>query len=455
MSGKSPLESLYELEFESLIEPAVRYIGVSVGAAFFYLNHDSPLAIWWAAGVILCHLACFKFLIEYKGSRSAMLQALAAPIIFVLMVSVMWYPLYQVVVGPMAAVYGAGGVILCFFLYGLVRLDTSHALSVLWLLAMLIVVSIIFAEYAGRAESTAEVAGMGLATAAVAMYFVLALYTRRGLSRSREIAAARSSEEQKQAAMGQLAQGIAKDFKSLMTDVTGNLELSQLAPTETDRATYMAKAIKSARKAGQLVDGLLGYSDQSPGAPEPVEASRFLEDAFVLFRRVLPEHVHLDVDGSADPLWFIADRDHLTTGLVNLLLNAADAMPKGGLAVLSASRRRESRPFRTIDGTSLPAGTYVSLSVTDEGSGIAPEILPRVADPFFTTKPEGSGAGLGLSSLLALMHRLGGGLLIQSRRPGGTRVEILIPEQPRPSERVSPAPVRLSELAKEEHSQNA
>ena len=155
--------------------------------------------------------------------------------------------------------------------------------------------------------------------------------------------------------------------------------------------------------------------------PEMQDAHAVLHELAAEARRRLPGTVRLEVRKGPGDLGVEADRAHLLTGLVNLVGNALDAMPEGGTLTLSASEARLDRGRRMTDGTQLAPGRYVTLSVADTGAGIPRDRLGRVLEPFYTTKPVGQGAGLGLPMMLGISQDLGGGLHIEPLARG-TRV---------------------------------
>ncbi len=235
-------------------------------------------------------------------------------------------------------------------------------------------------------------------------------------------------QSQKMEAVGQLTGGIAHDFNNLLTGITGSLELLQTRVAqgrtgEIDR--YVGAAQGAARRAAALTHRLLAFSRRQTLAPRSTDANRLVAGLEELIRRTVGPGVALEVV-AAGGLWStLVDPSQLENALLNLCINARDAMPAGGrLTIETGNRWLDERAARERE---LPAGQYVSLCVSDSGTGMSPEVIARAFDPFFTTKPIGQGTGLGLSMIYGFAKQSGGQVRIYSEIGHGTMVCLYLP----------------------------
>ena len=245
-------------------------------------------------------------------------------------------------------------------------------------------------------------------------------------------------------AIGRLTAGVAHDFNNMLTVITGATEslasgLERGHPLQTEARS----ALHAAERGAQLVHQLLSISRQQPLRPRPVDAQKLLRSLTGLLMRTVPEDVEVICHEAASDLFCAADPALLESALLNLCLNARDAMPGGGRLELSAHRQRY--PLETAEETGVASGDYVVFTVRDNGAGMSPEALDHALDPFFTTKTEGKGFGLGLSTAFGFARQSGGNLLIRSRLGEGAVVTVYLPACEAPAAR-APAgdPVRTT-----------
>ena len=233
---------------------------------------------------------------------------------------------------------------------------------------------------------------------------------------------------QKMEAVGQLTGGLAHDFNNLLASIIGTLELleSRIAQGRSaDYEKYLSIALNSSRRAAALTHRLLAFARRQTLDATPVNINRLVTGMAELIRRTIGPQIALEVVGASD-LWMTrADAGQLESALLNLCINARDAMPDGGrLTVETANRWIDARSAREHD---LASGQYVSMCVSDTGSGMTPDIVARAFDPFFTTKPLGMGTGLGLSMVYGFAKQSGGQVRIYSEVGKGTMVCIYLP----------------------------
>ncbi len=235
-------------------------------------------------------------------------------------------------------------------------------------------------------------------------------------------------QSQKMEAVGQLTGGLAHDFNNLLTGITGSLELlktriGQGRFDELDR--YISMAQTGAGRAAALTHRLLAFSRRQTLDPQPIDANRLVMDMEELVRRTAGPGIAVSVVGTWG-LWLcFADPGQLENALLNLCLNARDAMPDAGKLVIETANLAVGAAEAAA--RDLPVGQYVVLSVRDTGAGMAPEVLAKAFDPFFTTKPLGQGTGLGLSMIYGFVKQSGGHIRIHSDPGEGTLICIYLP----------------------------
>ncbi len=228
-------------------------------------------------------------------------------------------------------------------------------------------------------------------------------------------------------AIGKLTGGIAHDFNNLLAVTIGSLGLLQEATElESDDAELLAEALAAANRGAQLTQRLLAFSRKQALAPRDLDAAVLVHDILGFLRRSLGEMVDIEVRVLAGTSPVSADPVQLEHAIINLVLNARDAMPGGGHVVIEVSNvtvtaSREPRLSK------LASGEYLRISVSDDGTGMSPEVAARAFDPFFTTKPAGSGSGLGLSMVYGFASQSGGSAIIDSAEGVGTTVSLYLP----------------------------
>jgi PAS domain S-box-containing protein len=248
-------------------------------------------------------------------------------------------------------------------------------------------------------------------------------------------------QSQKMEAVGQLTGGIAHDFNNLLTGITGSLDLlaKRLAEgriNEADR--FITAAQGAARRASSLTHRLLAFSRRQTLAPRPTDLARLARGMEELIQRTMGPGITVEaVHGGG--LWpVLVDPGQLENALLNLCINARDAMPEGGkLTIESGNRWLDERVAAECE---LPPGQYVSLCVSDTGEGMTPDVVARAFEPFFTTKPIGQGTGLGLSMIYGFARQSGGQVRIYSEPGQGTMVCLYLPRHLGAAEAPEPTP---------------
>ncbi|WP_129781238.1 response regulator [Peristeroidobacter soli] len=246
---------------------------------------------------------------------------------------------------------------------------------------------------------------------------------------ARDMAERRRAEEtlrqsQKMEAVGQLTGGIAHDFNNLLTAVIGNLDLIRNRVKDNERLSRLAdNALEASRRGAKLASQLLAFSRSQRMAVGPVDLQQLFNGISGLLAQSVGPAIEVRMELDPDARVVMSDSNQLELALLNLAVNARDAMPGGGKLIISARRAN-------VVDRHLPKGDYVQLSVTDTGVGMTEEVRARAIDPFFTTKAVGHGTGLGLSQVYAVTRESGGSLYIDSEIHQGTTVCLVLPLAP-------------------------
>jgi signal transduction histidine kinase/ActR/RegA family two-component response regulator len=240
---------------------------------------------------------------------------------------------------------------------------------------------------------------------------------------------------QKIEAIGQLTGGIAHDFNNMLSVVLGSLRLLQRRLQRGDTAVdkYVIAAIEGAERAANLTSRLLAFSRQQPLAPEVIDGNKLIAGMGEILRRTIAESVHIETV-LAGGLWrCFADTPGLENAVINLAVNARDAMPGGGKLTIETANAALDDAYAATH-PDVKAGQYVMIAVADTGAGMPPDVIARAIDPFFTTKPAGQGTGLGLSQVHGFIKQSGGHVAIYSEPGHGTTIKLYLPRHFGPSE---------------------
>jgi PAS domain S-box-containing protein len=235
-------------------------------------------------------------------------------------------------------------------------------------------------------------------------------------------------QSQKMEAVGQLTSGVAHDFNNILGGIIGNLDLlSELIADDPKAARYAEQSLAAALSGAALVKRMLAFSRRQPLRLEPLDLRETIASVTPLIRRTVSEQISI-VDNLADGLWLaMADPSQIENAVLNLAINARDAMPEGGVLSIECRNMTVEEDVAPAYGQDFRAGDYVVVSVTDTGHGMTPDVAARAFDPFFTTKEHGVGTGLGLSMVLGTMSQSGGTARIYSELGHGTTVRLYLP----------------------------
>ncbi len=233
---------------------------------------------------------------------------------------------------------------------------------------------------------------------------------------------------QKMEAVGQLAGGVAHDFNNLLTVINGftDVAIRELGDRDEGTRRYLAEIGHAGQRAAELTQHLLAFSRQQMLQPEIVDVNSIVEEYAVMLRRVLGEEIELSTRLEPELRTVEVDPGQLGQVLMNLAVNARDAMPRGGVLTITTQNVKSKRSIPVEYGT-LPRGSYVLLSVSDNGEGMAAETRSHVFEPFFTTKDPGQGTGLGLATVVGIVEQSGGAIAVDTKPGEGTTFRVYLP----------------------------
>jgi PAS domain S-box-containing protein len=246
-------------------------------------------------------------------------------------------------------------------------------------------------------------------------------------------------QAQKMEAVGQLTGGIAHDFNNILTVIIGTIEILAEGVTDRPELAMIAKMIDEAAERGSdLTKHLLAFARLQPLQPRETEVNDLIITAGKLLRPTLGEHIEIEMQLAENPWRAFADPSQLTTAILNLVLNARDAMPQGGKLFIETlnSDLDDAYAERNVEVT---PGQYVLIAISDTGVGIAADMLDKVFEPFFTTKESGRGTGLGLSMVYGFAKQSGGHIKIYSEEGHGTTIKLYLPRSLEPSQNAAAA----------------
>ena len=233
-------------------------------------------------------------------------------------------------------------------------------------------------------------------------------------------------QSQKIEAIGQLTGGLAHDFNNLLTVITGNLEMLEMSFKDSNQRELLKDAQDAAQDGAKLIGQLLAFGRRQPLNPKPTDLAPLISNFSELLRRTLGESIELHIRVTGSGNLCVVDAPQLQNALLNLAINARDAMPRGGKLTIDISRTRLDVDYAQMY-PDIRTGRYVLVAVTDTGSGMSEEVRQRAFEPFFTTKPTGAGTGLGLSMVYGFVKQSGGHIQIYSELEQGTSVRIFLP----------------------------
>ena len=247
-----------------------------------------------------------------------------------------------------------------------------------------------------------------------------------------------AKQAQKMEAIGNLTGGIAHDFNNLLQIIGSNLDLAVLNAASAEKnAERIQHALSAVARGARLTGQLLAFARRQPLNPRATNLSRFIRETADMLQRTLGEQIEVECLVAGGLLNTLVDTAQFENAILNLAINARDAMPDGGKLTLELANSFLDDSYAATHGE-VTAGQYVMVSVSDTGTGMAADVLARVFEPFFTTKPEGRGTGLGLSQVYGFVKQSGGHIKIYSEVGQGTTIKLYLPRTRKPQEDTGP-----------------
>ncbi len=413
------------LDYGEKPEVIARFVGVIGGGIVLYFHSHWIISLVWVFFFVKLHIFYFLFLRSRGDVVSPREHYIAASLFLLLLIAFLWLPAVLIVQDDEALVFAGAALIGCILVFLVYRCDTLMYLVIGEIVVVAIMIGwilyYILPDF-GTVPTKMAIVVCGLALLG---YLTRSILQGRAHRMASEAAATGTAQAQKMAAIGRLAGGVAHDFNNILTAIQGNLELYGEFTDQRDKDESVRRAHTASQQAEVLVRQLMVYARKSVMDVGIHDVDRIFEEFLSLLRHLVPGSINVVAKRPERGLFAWADSKQMVTALINLAQNAVDAMPDGGVLTVSARGWNSKQQVPTVDGDTLPSGSYIVFEVEDTGRGIDSAVMDRVVEPFFTTKPVGQGSGLGLSMVLGLARELGGGLQISSSAKG-TKVSILL-----------------------------
>ncbi|MFZ7089731.1 sensor histidine kinase [Primorskyibacter sp. 2E233] len=432
LAHRKEMERLFQVEYGDRPEVVIRMLGVGLGGVLIYV-YDGWLSAWlWPASFLFLHAVFYLYLRKYRSINSASAAHFAGVLFVLILIAFLWMPAYLAGTNDPGLSFTGTILVATVVIFLIRRADTYvwmiTAEIAIVVAALMWILICKLQEIADPVSRTAVV----VATVAISGYIAQAMRSSRRTRLDGEAAAEKAVQEQKMSAIGQLAGGVAHDFNNVLTAISGNLELHGHLTDPRERTHVLEEAQIAAKRAAEVVRQLLIYARKAPMQRVQIDANDSVRQMLTLARSLVPQWVRIDLHLQEQPAQVIVDDSQFLTAMLNIVVNAVDAMPKGGQLSIASCEVDVASAMAMIDGSDLAIGRYVKLSFTDTGNGIPDATLNKVIEPFFTTKPPGKGTGLGLPMVLGFASESGGGLDIDSS-DSGTAISLFLPLTDSPS----------------------
>ncbi|SMX36017.1 sensor histidine kinase [Maliponia aquimaris] len=422
------LEEMRRAEYGSRGELLIRYGIMAAAVLVLTLTLDPRVTLGWAAAYGTLEASLAAVLILGSGGNARLRYGLALGIYLMSGLCFMTLPIYLIVppVQTAHAFAGATGIV-GLLLYSLQRSQREPGLMAVDCVLVCILGGALAIVLMPQLDSWADRLTVILLIIALGVYYVGSLISGWRQERSLRDAQQRYATSQKARALGQFVGGVAHDFNNQLTAILGFLDLFETLDSPAERSAALNEIRSAAERAARTVQQLLASSGRTRLNPAPIQMGDFLYGLGEVLTDLLDPGMTVEVVPLEDPLAVLADADMLETCVIQLCLNAQDATGGHGLIRLSCERRTSIQALAPME---ITAPSCIALIVEDDGPGVAPEALPLLAEPFYTTKSASEGRGLGLSAVAGFARQSGGGLRLESAIQGGLRAVLFLPEAP-------------------------
>lgn len=420
--------ALYELDFGQPNETVFRLIGTFIGAGIIYLYTGWWSSWLWAVG-FTGFLGLYWLAHRYWDGRAnaAVIRGFHVAVL-VSNVLFIWLPVRMIASNDVALSLSGVAILGCVYVFMMRQLDHDFKIVIAQFAILATGSGIGIAAILMETDLPIAMIGLVFSWLVFNGYcFQVVLIVRKDQQNAR-LAAERSAQSNKMEALGQMAGGVAHDFNNILTAAMGNLELAQIVENEQDRNQCLDQAHASLDRAAAVIRELLQFAKPSTKGTTAISAAELLNRIHGICTNSVPNEVELRRNPSNDTVQVEVETDQFLTAIMNLVINASHASGANGRIVVKCATLQIAEDLPDLGGNLIAPGRYVQFSVIDDGPGIPDAILHRITDPFFTTKAEEKGTGLGLAMVHAFAQRAGGGLLL-NRGAGNTQFHLLVPEQ--------------------------
>lgn len=427
MNYNQELDALFVVDFGAPLETAFRVLGISIGSALVFGYVGWVAAPVWAFGFFLMLALYWMFLTHWRGRASRRIVRFAQVSFLIQVAWFLWFPILMVISGDVALTAAGITIMLCIYFFFMRQFDYEFWLVIARIIMVGLSSAIAIGGIVLQLDDALAIAGLCFAWVVMATYYAQVMLIIRRDKQHVKLSSERAAQSQKMEALGQMAGGVAHDFNNILAAAMGHLELAQIDENEGSRNDSLKQANASLGRAAILIKDLLQFARPSLQRKSRFQIDVLLTRIEALCRSALPSSTTIVILPSSMDLWVELEEDHFLAAAMNLVINANQAMDGSGRIELWGGLAKVTGNQRDLSGDLLEPGTYVAVTIRDNGPGVPSEIADRVATPFFTTKSEVNGTGLGLPMVAAFAQRIGGGLIMQSK-PGDTRFILLIPQ---------------------------
>lgn len=413
----SDLDLLWDSEFGARRELVIRCLGIAAGGIAVWIYEGSLIGPAWAVVYFIGLLANYLALRPRVGTEQRSVFLCFATY-FVTAITYLSLPLYMIVMGDAALSFCAALAVMAYAVFTLFRSEPPQLvapfdIAVGWVCASVAAFSFWHVGTTFMAQGL-----IVMMCLVVGFYYSMALIATRATRAELRLAVQRSFEAQKMESIGRLSGGIAHDFNNILTVLQGNLELYHEVPNGPEQDALVDEARAAGVRATALVSQLLAFARRAPLETRAHDANKVVEELSTLAQRLLPVSIQFENRVPEAGVCVLADANGLHSALLNLILNANDAMEGRGSVVLALDVVSGPAP----EGSAIPSmsltNSHLRFSVADDGPGMSKDVERRALEPFFTTKSVGKGSGLGLSMAVGFAEQSSGALRIKTSTAG-------------------------------------